>query len=261
MPHHRHIIALALAWVTLAASRPPLIAVDALPEDITQLVVSIAHDWDASHGKLQQLERTREGWRAVSDVVPVLYGKGGLAWGRGVLGTDEPGRRKVEGDGRAPAGVFAIGTLFGYDATAPAGAALPYHQVTDADAWVEDPTLPEYNRHVIIDPAHPPPWFERERMKLHDPAFLWRVEIRHNAGPIEPGAGSAIFFHIRRGPNYRTAGCTTMTEENLLGLIQWLRPEANPHYLLLPWNEYKARVDAWKLPPVAVVQALAPAGE
>ena len=73
----------------------------------------------------------------------------------------------------------------------PEGAdvAFPYHQVTPADTWIEDPTLPDYNRHIIVDPAQPPPWYEKERMKLHDPAFRWRVEVRHNADPPMPSAG------------------------------------------------------------------------
>ncbi len=42
---------------------------------------------------------------------PVLFGKDGLAWGRGVAGQDEPGLHKVEKDKRAPAGIFKIGEV------------------------------------------------------------------------------------------------------------------------------------------------------
>jgi L,D-peptidoglycan transpeptidase YkuD (ErfK/YbiS/YcfS/YnhG family) len=95
-------------------------------------------------------------------------------------------------------------------------------------------------------------------MKLNDPAFRWRVEIRHNADPPVPGAGSAIFFHIRRGPDRHTAGCTTMTETDLVALIRWLRADRKPHYVLLPWAEYQRRQPQWKLPSVDIVAALAP---
>ena len=70
--------------------------------------------------------------------VPVLFGKNGLAWGRGLAGQDESGLRKKERDGRAPAGVFRIGKIYTYDPALPAGAKFPFHQVTKADAWIDD---------------------------------------------------------------------------------------------------------------------------
>jgi L,D-peptidoglycan transpeptidase YkuD (ErfK/YbiS/YcfS/YnhG family) len=74
------------------------------------------------------------------------------------------------------------------------------------------------------------------------------VEIRHNADPIEPGAGSATFFHIRRGDTRPTAGCTTMAEPALRDLVVWLRAGANPRYVLLPRAEYLRLWKTWGLP-------------
>lgn len=243
----------AVACATAEPS-PPV-----LDGEVRQLIVSIAPSWDAQKGSLLLLERTAGKWTAASPRIGVLYGKHGLAWGRGVAGTDEPGRHKREGDGRAPAGMFAIGMIYGDDPALPEGADYPYHQVSARDAWVDDPKHPLYNRHVAIDdPASPPPWFEKHRMRVGDPAFRWRVEIRHNAEPPVPGAGSVIFFHIRRGPERRTAGCTVMAEEHLLAMIRWLRADARPHYVLLPWAEYEARVERWGLPSLEAVAALRP---
>lgn len=230
-----------------------------LPGDTTQLIVSIAPGWEDTRGKLLLLERTQEGWRPASPVIAVLYGKHGLAWGRGVPGTEERGIQKREGDGRAPAGLFALGRIFGDDPKLPDGADFPYHQVTARDTWIDDPKHPLYNRHVVIDDlAHPPPWYEKHRMRVGDAAFRWRVEIRHNAEPPVAGAGSVIFFHIRRGPDRKTAGCTVMAEEDLLTMIRWLRAERKPHYVLLPYPEYLARIESWGLPPVEAIKALAP---
>lgn len=253
---HRQFVFLCTSLALIAPDRAR--ATEALPAEVTQLIVSVAPDWDATRGKLQWLERTADGWRPVSPIVPVLYGRAGLAWGRGVLGANETGRKKIEGDGRAPAGVFSLGTIYGEEARLPDGADFPYHRVTAADAWIEDPQLPDYNRHVVIDPKNPPPWFEKERMKLNDPAFRWRVEIRHNSDPPVPGAGSAIFFHVRRGADRKTAGCTTMAEESLVAMIRWLRKSAKPHYVLLPWSEYQRLAEDWKLPGPEIVTALAP---
>ena len=177
------------------------------------------------------------GWRGrwvpvLAEQKPVLLGKSGLAWGRGILPEVPPreGRHKVEGDGKTPAGVFEIGLVFGYASAPPPGTRLAYRQVTEWDCWVENEENPLYNQHVVIDPSKGvPSWHEQERMKMGDQAHSLKLEIRHNADPPRPGMGSAIFFHIRRGPERRTAGCTTMKREDLEALIRWLDPEAAPH--------------------------------
>jgi L,D-peptidoglycan transpeptidase YkuD (ErfK/YbiS/YcfS/YnhG family) len=225
---------------------------DGVPDDCTQLILAIAPDWNATHGTLQLFERPRGGeWKAVTTPVPVLFGKNGLAWGTGLAGQNEAGLRKQERDGRAPAGVFAIGQVFGYDPQLPPGADYPYHQVTEADIWSDDPRSPNYNRHVVIDPKHPPDNYTHEKMRSGDFAYHWLIEVRHNSDPPVPGAGSAIFFHIRRGVNRPTTGCTTMAEPDLVRLVKWLRAPRHPCYALLPLDEYRKKCDAWKLPPPA----------
>lgn len=244
---------LAAASAAVAEMR---VRTEPLGPEVHQLILSIAPDWSSSQGTLQRFDRGVDGrWTKVGDAVPVLYGKNGLAWGRGVQGGDEPGLRKREGDGRSPAGVFALGIIYGNDPRLPDGADFPYHQVTDADTWPDDPKNPFYNRHVTVDAANPPAWFKAQRMRTGDPAYRWRVEIRHNADPIEPGAGSATFFHIRRGETRRTSGCTTMAEPALRELVIWLRTAAKPHYVLLPRAEYFRLWKAWGLPePDAAAQ-------
>lgn len=223
---------------------------DGVPGDCTQLIMSLAPDWNSMHGKLQLFERTRGGqWAAIAGPFPVLFGKNGLAWGTGLAGQNEPGLRKKERDGRAPAGVFGIGEVFGYDSNLPAGGDYPYHQVTEADIWSDDPRSPDYNRHVVIDPQNPPNNYSHEKMRSGDFAYHWLIEIRHNSDPPIPGAGSAIFFHIRRGINHPTTGCTTMAEPNLVKIVTWLRAARHPCYALLPEGEYKEKWRAWELPP------------
>lgn len=227
-------------------------------DDVRQLIVSVAPSWDSTTGRLQLFERKDGGWAASGAAWPVLYGKSGLVWGRGVLGTGEPGAHKQERDGRAPSGIFRIGKIYTYDAALPAGAKYPFRTVGSGDAWVDDVTSPDYNRHVTVDPANPPPWFEKQKMRHGDFAYRWLVEIRHNSDPPVAGAGSAIFFHIRRGPARPSAGCTTMAEENLVKLIRWLRADQHPHYALLPRAEYEAKWKAWGLPSPQEAAALLP---
>jgi len=130
---------------------------EGVPDDCTQLIMGIAPTWNSMRGELRLFERPRGGdWKVVSGPFPVLFGKNGLAWGTGISGQSEPGLRKKERDGRAPAGIFQIGQVFGYDAHLPPGGDYPYHQVTDADIWSDDPRSPNYNRHIVIDPKNLP---------------------------------------------------------------------------------------------------------
>jgi L,D-peptidoglycan transpeptidase YkuD (ErfK/YbiS/YcfS/YnhG family) len=235
-----------LLWCVLGAA-----ALAGDLDGVRQLIVSIAPDWNATSSLLQRYERAGGGWKPVGEPWRVLYGKNGLAWGAGVRGQDEPGKAKAERDGRAPAGLFRIGTIYTYDDALPTGADYPFHTVTAADAWIDDVAHPQYNQHVVVDPKNPPPWYAKQRMRLGDFAYHWLVEIRHNSDPPKPGHGSAIFFHIRRGPQKPSAGCTTMAEPDLVTLVRWLRADAKPHYALLPKAEYDRVWKDWGLPPPA----------
>ena len=246
---------LAVVLLTLASNARAA----GVPDDCEQLIVAVAPDWENMRGELRRFERGAGGaWQPVDEAIPVLFGKNGLAWGRGLAGQEESGRHKKERDGRAPAGVFRLGTIYTYDESLPPGADFPFHQVTAADAWIDDVTSPDYNRLVTIeDPAHPPPWFAKQKMRHNDFAYRWLVEIRHNSDPPVPNDGSAIFFHIRRGAARPTAGCTTMREEDLVALIKWLRAERHPCYALLPRAAYRAKEAAWNLPPLPLLSGAA----
>ncbi|MDX2081363.1 MAG: L,D-transpeptidase family protein [Terrimicrobiaceae bacterium] len=224
-----------------------------------QLVVSVADDWSSTSGRLQMFERNGRTWTAVAPPWRVLYGASGLAWGRGLHDPAPPAPDvplKRERDKRAPAGLFEIGKIYTYDRALPTGSDFPFHTITEADAWIDDPTHPDYNRHVRVDPNDPPPWFEKQRMRLNDPPHRWLVEIRHNSDTIIPGAGSAIFFHIQRGPERRSAGCTVMPQDRIVELIRWLRADQRPRYVLLPKAEYLRVWKAWDLPPPEVAAAV-----
>jgi L,D-peptidoglycan transpeptidase YkuD (ErfK/YbiS/YcfS/YnhG family) len=220
---------------------------------VEQLIVTRAASWTSNKAQLQCYQRSsaNEPWHPVfSKSIPVMLGRAGLAWGRGAfqppLGSSVP--VKVEKDQKAPAGIFQLGKLFGYASTPPRGCVWPYHQVGPFDAYVDDPENPYYNQHIQVRPTAIPPWFEKQRMRLGDNAYQWMLEICHNQRPAMPGYGSAIFFHVRRGPDKPSAGCTTMALEDLEPLLRWINPSTNPHYVLLPEAEYQSLRAAWKLP-------------
>jgi L,D-peptidoglycan transpeptidase YkuD (ErfK/YbiS/YcfS/YnhG family) len=222
-----------------------------LSPTVRQLIIGIAPSWESMHGRLYRLERTPLGWKQIGTSDPVLFGKNGLAWGRGLLSGD--GTPKVERDNKAPAGAFELGTIYTYDRELPIGSEFPFHTVGAGDAWIDDAKNPHYNQHVEVDPNHPPAWFQKQKMRHHDFAYRWLVEIRHNSDPPVPGFGSAIFFHIRRGPDRPSAGCTTMAEPSLVEMIRWLRSSAHPVYVCLPRTEYLARWKQWELPDPSLI--------
>ena len=86
-----------------------------------QLALSIAGGWNSSSGRMQLFERDGRGWRAVAPPWRVLYGKNGLAWGRGEHSIPEASSAPVkqEHDRRAPAGIFRIGKIYTYDTIEP----------------------------------------------------------------------------------------------------------------------------------------------
>ncbi|PWU06307.1 MAG: hypothetical protein C5B47_07705 [Verrucomicrobia bacterium] len=229
-----------------------------LPSTCKQVVIVITRSWNSSKGELEGYRRLAKGaWHREFGPIPVLLGKRGLAWGIGIAGQDQEGLKKQERDWRSPAGIFKIGKLYTYDRALPPGIDYPFVTMTARDVWISDPKSPNYNRHLSVDPRNPPPWYARERMRLGDPAHRYMLEIRHNAEHPIPGAGSAIFFHIQRGPTIPTSACTVMTQKNLLGLLRWLRPQDSPCYVLLPLKTYKLKQDAWQLPGTFLLKSRA----
>ena len=230
----------------------PNLAFSQIGGSVRQVIVAQAADWNSNTASLQCYQRTGSSapWTPFfPKPVPVLLGRAGLAWGRGVFTPPSNGiPLKVEKDWRAPAGVFQLGQLFGYAAKPPGNARWPYVKVGPYDAWIDDTHSPMYNQHVRVDPNNIPPWFEKAKMRLGDDAYKWMLEIRHNPPPAAPGYGSAIFFHVRRGPTKPSAGCTTMAQDNLEAIIRWLDPTASPHYVLLPRADYLGLRQAWNLP-------------
>jgi L,D-peptidoglycan transpeptidase YkuD (ErfK/YbiS/YcfS/YnhG family) len=221
--------------------------------DAKQMIVCLADTPASFEGTLQLFHRDAAGqWQPDSQPWPVLFGKGGLAWGRG-LNPPQPGPQKVDGDHRNPAGLFKIGFVLGYAPKLPDGAkGWPYHQVTDRDAWIDDPALADlgYNHLYTLPPGAPyPAWWEKEKLHLGDAAYQWLVLIEHNYDHPDPGAGNEIFFHVRRGDHYRTAGCTTMKLDDLERLIKWLEPGSKAMLAELTRADYARVWQEWHLPP------------
>lgn len=220
-----------------------------VPDASRQLVVVTTPDWDAPAGTLRAYARDGARWTLASET-PVTVGRAGSAWGLG-LHAPQPGPRKREGDGRAPAGAFRIGTAFGY--AARVDARWPYAAM-DADDWCVDvPDSPHYNRIVdakALGRDAVAGSTEPMRRDLHadgDVRYALGFVVEHNTRAIR-GGGSCIFAHVWKAPGEATAGCTAMDEAAMRALVAWLDPAAQPVFVLLPEAEYARLRSAWNLP-------------
>src|SRR5829696_6225819 len=113
----RTAIRLSLACALLACAQHAAGKTPAPLARSRQLVVVTARGWDGVPGTLRRFERrgARDAWARVGGEVPVAVGRSGLGWGAGLVdagGTEGP--TKKEGDGKPPAGVFALESAFGF---------------------------------------------------------------------------------------------------------------------------------------------------
>ncbi|MDN5781102.1 MAG: hypothetical protein L0H23_03600 [Luteimonas sp.] len=248
-------IVLAFAVVVFAGCTSVGPRADSSPwRDARQLVLVTTADWNATTGTLRTFVRDDAGaWREQGEAAPVSVGRGGSGWGIGLHPAQTGGPLKREGDGRAPAGVFAIGEAFGY--AEHAATALPYAQM-QASSWCMDVVAsPLYNR--IVDAAQVGDAAvqgssEPMRLDLHnkgDQRYRAGFVIEHNPD-ARKNAGSCIFAHLWKAAGAPTAGCTAMADATMQRLYGWLRPDAKPVFVLLPQAQYDRLQTAWQLPPL-----------
>ncbi|KAA0980550.1 D-alanyl-D-alanine dipeptidase [Pseudomonas sp. ANT_H12B] len=210
-----------------------------------QLIVVTTKNWTDIQGTAQRYERHGKTFRKYQDSFPVVLGKSGLAWGKGLISAEQSeGPVKHEGDGKAPAGVFKLGTAFGYDATAETR--LPYLVLTSTTECVDDSNSERYNE--LVDGATvSKDWTSSEQMRSKDELYRNGIFIEHNT-PATRASGSCIFFHIWRGPTSPTLGCTAMDQADIARLFSWLDPRQSPLLVQMPEAQYEHFRASWNLP-------------
>ena len=205
-----------------------------------QLILIISNDFNVSHATLTRYEKVDQQYRQVGQNIQVNIGRNGLGWGIGKAGfrpkSGEP--LKKEGDGKAPAGIFKISKAFGYTKTLETK--MPYIQAGKELICVDDVTSQHYNQLLSLQKAAQPKSFEWMRRK--DDLYKMGLIVEHNSAALK-GAGSCIFFHIRKSEDAPTAGCSAMKEEDLFKIIKWLDPKKNPRVVQIP-KTYCAQAQA-----------------
>ena len=259
------LVACVVAGATASAVGARPVSPAALLTSARQLLLVTTADWNTVGGTLYAFERGADGAWAPARVpaaaasaasargVPIVVGKSGLAWDPGVA-SPVKGPVKAEGDGRSPAGVFALGTAFGFARAAEVSwLRLPYTELTSTLECVDDPASGYYN--TLTDrTAVDVDWKSSEKMREIAPAYHWGVVVDYNARPAVPGRGSCVFLHIGGEGGRGTAGCTAMSEPMLKALMQWLDPAQAPVLVQLPLEAYGALRTAWALPALSVAR-------
>lgn len=214
-----------------------------VPPEARQLLLVTVPLWNSSGGELRRFRRSgpSERWDEVGAPLPVRIGGAGLGRGLGLHDGDacSGAPEKREGDKRAPAGVFGLGTAFGRARQAPyAPGPWPYRATNAADRFVDDPRSIHYNTWQVEMPGKPRAWSSAEHLTVYSLGLV----VEHNmpapspdgsaadTAPTRPvpGAGSAIFVHPWKAPQVPTVGCTALDERELTELLRWLDPAAQP---------------------------------
>jgi len=194
-----------------------------------QIILVVGDDFNSSAASLECFEDS-----SLIYSTRVNLGTNGLGWGLGEkkLQQKESDPLKHEGDKRAPAGIFKLETLFGYEKDA--NYKLPYLHTSDDLICVDDSQSPFYNK--IITKKGDEKSFEY--MKRKDNQYKYGVTVAHNRDAIAL-RGSCIFLHIEKERNHTTAGCTSMKEKDLKFIINWLDEKKNPILIQIPKTSSK----------------------
>jgi len=213
-----------------------------------QAVVVTTKDWNAAQGTARLFERANKNsaWKSTGKSFAVVVGKKGLGWSvdAPVMAEGEP--HKIEGDGKAPAGIFSLTSAFGSSAK-PDFVKLPFTKLTQTIECVDDVKSKQYNlivdnKSVSID------WTSSEKMLAVGAQYDLGVFVAHNSNLPEAGKGSCIFLHVWKNENTGTAGCTAMARASIETVLSWLDARKNPILIELPSENYKRFQTLWKLP-------------
>ena len=129
---------------------------------------------------------------------------------------------KIEGDGRTPAGTYALrrGFFRSDRIDPPAGSGLVLQPLHPTDGWCDDPASSQYNKLVTL-----PIEYSAEQLWRGDDLYDLFAVIEYNTSPIASTKGSAIFFHVASDGYGATAGCVSLNLKDLLTVFSNIRTD------------------------------------
>ncbi|MCD1260042.1 S-layer homology domain-containing protein [Paenibacillus athensensis] len=189
----------------------PLLPVEKLQTigNAEQVILVTAAAYEQMTVKVEVFEKTDGVW---DESLPAM---------EGTIGEDGFAAAMSEAVKQSPEGVFTLTKAFGkYENP---GTRLPYRQTDASDYWVDDPASPFYN--TWQEGPSNGRWKSAEALLRQDSLYDYAVVIDYNTSRT-PGKGSAIFLHVGQGRG--TAGCTALSESDLIRVMKWLDPEKHP---------------------------------
>ena len=205
------VMAAATAQSTLSARAQSCPAPLANAKRLVLVTAATMNDTAAAM-RLYERASARENWRALGAAEPALIGRTGMGWSPFFVQLARRGEPiKVEGDKRAPAGIYPIGRSFGTVASS-----RPNHlQVTSDTICVNDPSSPAYN--TIASRSRIGPAVRAENMSRALPMYRRGLLLDYPTDARKK-AGSCIFIHVWRSPTTGTAGCVAVPEPRVEAL-------------------------------------------
>jgi len=211
-----------------------------------QLIVVTSDNWNTTQGHLSFYEfAATNKWIPVLKDIPVMIGRHGMAWGAGLQSSElNTGTLKHEGDGKSPAGIFKLTRLFSYGEME---SRMDYVKADSTLYCIDDVNSAYYNQ-LVSTRNMDKDWGSAEEMRRTDHQYKFGVVVAYNTETVKKGAGSCIFLHIWKSPTNATSGCTSMTESNLLTIMQALDKNKNPVLVQMPNKEYNHLKKIYALP-------------
>lgn len=233
----------------LAASIQKLESTKVVQKNKSQMLLVLSEDWSQSSGVLFGYTKINGLFKQDIGETKVIFGRTGMGWGLGIH-PKQSGPTKEEGDGRSPAGIFSLVSAFGYAESNDTR--LSYQKVDPEWYCVDDSNDSRYNSVVHWPKTQgEKPWSSAEKMRRTDSLYELGIVVDHNqvnTNKSQAKQGSCIFLHLWRSQKGNTAGCTAMSKESMLQILQWLDPESHPVLVQLPFEEYERLQEEWSLP-------------
>ncbi|MFA6195831.1 MAG: L,D-transpeptidase family protein [Sulfurimonas sp.] len=196
-----------------------------------QIVLVVAEDFNTSKAFLECYEDGKK----VCGTIEVNIGTNGLGWGLGKVELNQKKSEplKKEGDKKAPAGVFKLSKIFGYEKEKKFH--MPYIYTAKELICVDDVHSSLYNQ-IIQMPQNEPKSFEF--MQRDDNQYELGIVVEHNKNAIKE-SGSCIFMHVSKKKDASTAGCTSMSLDEIKNITSWLDESKNPILIQIPKSSAK----------------------
>ncbi|HEX6395375.1 MAG TPA: L,D-transpeptidase family protein [Acidimicrobiales bacterium] len=195
----------------------------------------------SSTGNSRQLVTVEGTGYTTQTATVTLWQRSGGCWSvaggpwSGFIGYNGFSDHKREGDGMTPTGAYGFGPVV-YGNAANPGVHEAYHPLVCGDWWDENASSGAYNTFQHVACGSTPSWASgSEALWTETRAYPSFAVVDYNAGPIVPGAGSAIFVHASTGGP--TAGCVSVPLGDLDTFLRWMQPSESPLIVMGPVSE------------------------